>query len=473
MPLPEGWSEEPIGALVARRVHQGAPERRARYIEISGIDRLRKRVIDAPEIEPQCAPTRARQWVQTGDILVSLTRPNLNAVAPVRADLDGAVASTGFDVLRPEKVLSSWLLYRVQSPDFVKDVCQGLQGVVYPAIRPKDVRAHHMPVPPAADQARIVQTIDSYFSRLDAVEVGLERMLRNLKRYRASVLQAAVTGRLVRTEAEFARAEGCEYEPAPLLLERITAERYGSWVESQRKGKYIEAKALGRGALAALPEGWIWTSVDAVGEVLLGRQRAPQYLTGRFTRPYLRVANIKDDRIDFSGVETMDFDDVHLAKYRLQPGDILVSEGQSPELLGQSAIYRGGIEALCFQKTLHRFRPVPGGPSAEFAQIVFRSHVKNGVFAKLGSITTNIGHLTLIKFKSAPFPLPPLAEQARIVSEVERLLSVANEVDAQVQAQVARVRRLRQAILGWAFEGKLVELTDGPDSATGPEEYSR
>ena len=80
-------------------------------------------------------------------------------------------------------------------------------------------------VAPTDAQARVVDAIDSYFSRLDEAEAALERVQRNLKRYRAAVLQAAVEGRLVPTEAELARAEGRDYEPASELLKRIVAER--------------------------------------------------------------------------------------------------------------------------------------------------------------------------------------------------------------------------------------------------------
>ena len=196
---------------------------------------------------------------------------------------------------------------------------------------------------------------------------------------------------------------------------------------------------------------WQTVTVADAGDVLLGRQRAPQYLTGRWPHRYLRVANIKDDRISLDDVEEMDFDEKHSQKYRLEVGDILVSEGQSPELLGQSAIFRGHSEPLCFQKTLHRFRADPAVTTPEFAQIVFRSHVRSGVFRKLGSITTNIGHLTLEKFKVAPFPLPPLGEQQKIVAEVERRLSIARGVEAQVEANLKRAQSLRQAVLDKAF----------------------
>ena len=105
-------------------------------------------------------------------------------------------------------------------------------------------------------------------------------------------------------------------------------------------------------------------------------------------------------------------------------------------------------------------------PSSEYGQIVFRSHVKSGVFRDFGSITTNIAHLTLEKLKSVPFPLPPRAEQARIVAEVHRRLSIADELATTIDATLRRAARLRQAILKRAFEGKLVpqDPTDEPAS---------
>jgi len=160
------------------------------------------------------------------------------------------------------------------------------------------------------------------------------------------------------------------------------------------------------------------------------------------------------------------FDAAHFRKYQLQPGDIVVSEGKSPELVGQSAIYRGAIRGIYFQKTLHRFRSVPGSVPSEFAQIVFRAHVKSGVFMRLASITTNIAHLTLEKFKASPFPVPPLAEQHRIVAEVERRLSVVDELEATVEKNLARCARLRQAILKLAFEGRLVPQDPNDESAS-------
>src|SRR5439155_26038239 len=108
-----------------------------------------------------------------------------------------------------------------------------IPAVVYPAVRPHDVRGFKLPLPPLPEQHRIVEVSESYFTRLDAAIATLERVKANLKRYRASVLKAAVEGRLVPTEAEFARREGRDYESASVLLERLLKERRRRWEEAE------------------------------------------------------------------------------------------------------------------------------------------------------------------------------------------------------------------------------------------------
>jgi len=88
------------------------------------------------------------------------------------------------------------------------------------------------PIAPLPEQHRIVEAMESYLTRLDDAVASLERVQRNLKRYRASVLKAAVEGRLVPTEAELARSEGRNYEPASVLLERILKERRERWIDA-------------------------------------------------------------------------------------------------------------------------------------------------------------------------------------------------------------------------------------------------
>ena len=116
--------------------------------------------------------------------------------------------------------------------------------------------------------------IETQFTRLDASVAALRQVQANLKRYRASVLKAACEGRLVPSEAELARSEGRDYEPAGALLERTLAERRARW-ESQenRQGKHKEPSAPDASALPELPEGWVWAAMPQLGELNRGKSK--------------------------------------------------------------------------------------------------------------------------------------------------------------------------------------------------------
>lgn len=173
-------------------------------------------------------------------------------------------------------------------------------------------------------------------------------------------------------------------------------------------------------------------------------------------RPYLRVANVFEDRIDTSDVLEMNFTPTEYEIYKLGYGDILLNEGQSPKFLGRPAMYRDEIPGACFQNTLIRFRALEGILPL-YALYVFRAHMHSGRFAKEATITTNIAHLSAGRFATVEFPLAPIAEQHRIILEMERRLSVVAALEQTLAHNLARAEKLRQSILKRAFAGRLVE----------------
>ena len=176
-------------------------------------------------------------------------------------------------------------------------------------------------------------------------------------------------------------------------------------------------------SLPVLPAAWSWTQVQEVGQVDLGRQRSPKYHSGDNMKPYLRVANVFDDRIDTSDVMEMHFEPEPFEPSRLLVCDILLNEGQTPELLGRPAMYRGEPPEVAFTNSLLRFRAGPG-IEPDWALVVFRHHMHSGRFTRESRITTNIAHLSAARFKPVEFPVPPIEEQRRIVEELDRLSSV-------------------------------------------------
>ena len=132
------------------------------YIDLSAIDNATKAVNGFQSLAGRDAPSRARQLVQAGDILVSTVRPNLNGVARVPNELDGATASTGFCVLSPRsgKVDSSFLFHWVQSANFVDDMIRKATGASYPAVSDKIIFQSTIPLPPLDEQKRIAAVLD-------------------------------------------------------------------------------------------------------------------------------------------------------------------------------------------------------------------------------------------------------------------------------------------------------------------------
>jgi type I restriction enzyme S subunit len=172
-------------------------------------------------------------------------------------------------------------------------------------------------------------------------------------------------------------------------------------------------------------------------------------------RPYLRVANVFEDRIDDSDVMSMDITDDEWERYRLGDGDVLLNEGQSPELLGRPAIYRGDPPDVAFTNSLIRFQ-ANDDVDPEWALLVFRSHMHNRRFMRESRITTNIAHLAAGRFKTVEFPLPSLEEQRRRVVVARRGLEACSRLRSEVAAAKKRASSLRRALLASAFSGQLV-----------------
>ena len=458
-PPPVGWQATTLGEIclqVPKVRPYDEPAEAFTYLDIASIDNTAYRVVAPKSYLGRDAPSRARQKVRAGNTLFSTVRTYLKNVAMVPTELDGQVASTGFCVLNPsDEIEPRFVFYHVVSDDFVSNLNPLQRGTSYPAVRDDDVLTQRIDLPPLPEQRRIVAEIETQFTRLDAAVAALRRAQANLKRYRASVLRAACSGELVPTEAELARAEGREYEPADVLLERVLAERRARW-ESQekRRGKYKEPAAPDTSDLPTLPDGWVWATLAQLGEVRLGRQRSPKRATGPNMRPYMRAANVTWDGLDLTDVKEMDFTPAEYETYGLLPGDILLSEASgSPDEVGKPAVWNGEIDGCCFQNTLIRVR-------AAFEIVPYLQHhlFSDARSGALGRAARGVGihHLGAQRAETWAVGLPPLAEQRRIVAEVERRLSVIQQAEATVEASLQRAERLRQSILRRAFAGELM-----------------
>ena len=138
------------------------PEESFQYIDLSAVDQETKSIVGARNVGCSDAPSRARQLVKAGDILVSTVRPNLNGVAKVPDGLNGATASTGFCVVRPKPELldGSYLFHWVKSDEFIGEMVKEATGASYPAVSDRIVLASRIPLSPLPEQRRIAAILD-------------------------------------------------------------------------------------------------------------------------------------------------------------------------------------------------------------------------------------------------------------------------------------------------------------------------
>jgi type I restriction enzyme S subunit len=132
------------------------------YIDLSAVDQEAKLIRGAQKLIGAEAPSRARQLVAKGDVLVSTVRPNLNGVARVPEELDGATASTGFCILRARSTVldRSYLFHWVKSPAFIGDMVRKATGASYPAVSDRIIFESKLPLPPLEEQRRIAEVLD-------------------------------------------------------------------------------------------------------------------------------------------------------------------------------------------------------------------------------------------------------------------------------------------------------------------------
>lgn len=399
---------------------------------------------------------------EPSDVLVSIRAP----VGPTNLCTVRSCIGRGLAAIRAQGDMPArFILYAMRASE--EELRSKSTGTTFEAIRGEDLRSHPIPLPPLAEQRRIVAEIEKQFTRLDASVAALKRVKANLKRYRAAVLKAACEGSLVPTEADLARAEGRSYEPAAVLLERILAERRGRWeAQDKRRGKYTEPQPPDTSDLPELPEGWMWATVEQIAKIQGGIQKQPKRAPVANSFPFLRVANVLRGALNLEVVHQFELFPGELEKLRLVSGDLLIVEGNgSPSQIGRMAIWKGEIENCVHQNHIIRVRLYSGIVSG-FVESYWNSPVGSSFVLGVASSTSGLYTLNVNKVGALPVPLPPQAEQQRIFAELERQLSVVKRAEESVEVGLQRAERLRRSMLKRAFAGQLVPQDPSDEPAS-------
>ena len=367
-----------------------------RYIDIGSIDRVRRRVTFPSETDAESAPSRAKYILEADDILVSLVRPNLNAVASVTTELRGAIGSSGFAVLRPRKgVLDSrYLFHWVCTENFVQEMVRLSTGATYPAVTSDQVLSSELPLPPLAEQRRIAAILD----KADA-----------LRRKRQEAI--ALTEQLLRStflEMFGDPVTNPKRWPTRPLGELIT--------DGPTNGLYRPASDYGSGT------------------------------------PIIRIDAIQKGQVqEIDTLKRLRIPDELIAKFSLTEGDLLVNRVNSPDLLGKIALISGLAEATVYESNMMRFRVNQTTILPEYLTTLWQTPFLSTQIARRRKDASNQSSINQGDVQSFEVHIPPIDLQRAFRSVVRRLshherLSSAALTDADT---------LFNALTHRAFTGQL------------------
>lgn len=314
--------------------------------------------------------------------------------------------------------------------------------------------------PPLSEQTRIANKLDELLAQVDTIKARVDAIPAILKRFRQSVLAAAVSGKLT----EEWRAQQSSLESPQELLEKIEVNRQKIWEkECLRVGRKRKYKLPDRGDysnLPEMPEGWTWASVDSLcSKVVDGVHKKPSYQDSGV--PFITVKNLTvGPGISFDNLNYVSYED-HIEFFKRanpEKNDILISKDGT---LGVVRKINTDKEFSIFV-SVALVKPVLT-ELADYMELAFASPTLQNQMIGVG---TGLQHIHLTDLRKDMIPIPPLEEQKQIVQKVEQLFAFADQIEQRVKAAQSRIDNLTQSILAKAFRGELVPQDPNDEPAS-------
>ena len=317
--------------------------------------------------------------------------------------------------LAPFVIFNKYLYYFLQSPAFFSAFTDLMTGIIG-GVGAAKIKSIAMPVPPLAEQERIVAKVEELLPLVSEYG-GVEKRIFALNaefpdKLRKSILQQAVQGKLTERDPSD--------EPAIELLDRIRAEKAKLIAEGKIKKEKIIPVISEEDQLFDIPDTWTWTTIaDTCTNIQYGtsEKSAP---SGKVA--VLRMGNLQGGKIDYSNL-VYTSNDYDIERCHLEYNDLLFNRTNSKELVGKTAIYKAEIPAI-YAGYLIRVTPIM--IDSDYLNYVMQSHFFKKYCLAVKTDAIGQSNINAEKLKRFVFPLPPLVEQKRIVARVEELLAACD-----------------------------------------------
>lgn len=354
------------------------------------------------------------RMVYAGDFLLT---NSMSFGRPYILKVDGCIHDGWLVISQKKEVFDKDYLYWTLSSRYAyAQFCDKVSGGVVKNLNSDKVANSVFPLPPLAEQKRIVAKIEELLPLVDRYAVSYEKLEQFSAKFpedmKKSILQYAIQGKLVEQRSE----EGTGEE----LYQQIQAEKQRLIQEKKIKKEKPLAEIIEDEIPFDIPESWKWCYI---GELFLHNTGKAQNSTGSQNgtiRKFITTSNLYWDEFDFTKVKEMPFTDKELERCTVQKGDLLVCEGGD---CGRAAVWKYD-EEVCIQNHVHRLRPYQPVDIYYFYYLFY--FYKNT--GKLRGRGVAIQGLSNDAIHRVIVPLPPLAEQKRIVAKIEELLSLCERL---------------------------------------------
>ncbi len=476
--LPRGWEWIRL-RRIAHDLGQKIPDKTFTYIDVATIDNKKGVVSKNPNIlEANEAPSRARKLVENGTVIYSTVRPYLLNIAVIDRDFSPEpIVSTAFFVLHCfSGILNRYLYHYLRSQYFIDYVNNAMKGMAYPAVNDGTMSISLVPLPPFAEQKRIVAKVDQLMALCDELEAKQQKAahgrvvlnnsaldhllnaetaknfdkfwklicdnfdllyddLENVKKLRQSILQLATQGKLV--------PQNPKDEPASELLKKIKAEKE----KLIKQGKIKKQKPLPpidpEETPYKLPEGWEWMRLsDACLVITDGEHLTPKYCDEGI--PILSAKHIGEKYLIFEDIKYVSKKNANKFRSRCGPdiNDILVvSRGGG---VGRTIISDKG--GFCLMGSVLLFK-VSQHFCNKFLYYFLQTKIGNDRLKYTSSATAQPAIYIVHLKNNYIVPACSLNEQKRIVAKVDQLMVLCDELEEKIKQSKTDSEKLMAATI--------------------------
>lgn len=316
-----------------------------------------------------------------------------------------------------KKLYNKYVFYYLQSPAFRELFSGNMTGIIG-GVSIKKLKNILIPIPPLSEQKRIVAKIEELLPFIDRYEQAWSKLEQFNSRFpedmKKSLLQYAIQGKLVEQRPEDGTAEE--------LFARIQEEKQRLIAEKKIKKEKPLPEITDNEKPFDIPESWKWVSVGSVCTNIQYGSSQKSATSGKVA--VLRMGNIQDGKLILDKL-VYTSDEAEIEKYPLKYNDLLFNRTNSKELVGKTAIYKGEIPAI-YAGYLVRITPLY--MNSDYLNYVMQSQFYWSYCQSVRSDAIGQSNINAEKLKRFVFPLPPLAEQKRIVEKLEQLLPLCERL---------------------------------------------